>query len=210
MKKTTIIFDFDGTIADTWPVVRELIKKLAPQYGYQNIADTNFEMIRGLTYQGIAEALKIPWVKIPFFLVIGRRELRKEIDSIQPIHGILAVLEKLKENGLNLMILSSNSRENIQTFLDRHNLNLFDEIISEYDIFGKDRVLNKIVRERGLDKNTVIYIGDEIRDVEASLKAGIDVAAVTWGFNTRELLKKSKPTYLLDKPEDLKKLLTRN
>ena len=53
-----------------------------------------------------------------------------------------------------------------------------------------------------------MYIGDELRDVKASQKAGIPIAAVTWGFNSRESLAASEPDFLFDQPVDFLRLLT--
>ena len=62
--------------------------------------------------------------------------------------------------------------------------------------------------QRHLKSQEILYVGDELRDVKASQKAGIPVAAVTWGFNSRESLAASKPTYLFDRPIDFFQLLT--
>ena len=52
----------------------------------------------------------------------------------------------------------------------------------------------------------MLYIGDETRDIRASQKAGINVAAATWGFNSLDALRSQNPTYLLDHPSDLLKV----
>ena len=49
----------------------------------------------------------------------------------------------------------------------------------------------------------VEVVGDEVRDVEAAQKAGVDVAAVTWGFQSSEALADLAPTYLIHHPMDL-------
>ena len=53
----------------------------------------------------------------------------------------------------------------------------------------------------------MLYIGDELRDVKASQKAGVPIAAVTWGFNSRQSLAAAKPDYLFDRPADFLTLL---
>jgi phosphoglycolate phosphatase-like HAD superfamily hydrolase len=52
-----------------------------------------------------------------------------------------------------------------------------------------------------------VYVGDEVRDIVAARKAGVDVAAVSWGYNTREVLAKHEPDYLIERPELLPTLL---
>ena len=54
----------------------------------------------------------------------------------------------------------------------------------------------------------MLYIGDELRDVKASQKAGVPIAAVTWGFNSKESLAACSPDYLFDSPADFLRLLS--
>jgi len=49
----------------------------------------------------------------------------------------------------------------------------------------------------------VIYIGDEIRDVHAAQKAGVESGTVTWGFNSQELLSSANPDHIWGKPEEI-------
>jgi phosphoglycolate phosphatase-like HAD superfamily hydrolase len=53
----------------------------------------------------------------------------------------------------------------------------------------------------------VVYVGDEERDVVAARQAGVDIAAVTWGYNSPELLAVQEPDYLIDYPDELRTLL---
>jgi phosphoglycolate phosphatase-like HAD superfamily hydrolase len=54
----------------------------------------------------------------------------------------------------------------------------------------------------------VLDVGDEVRDIETARQAGVAVAAVTWGFNSRELLARHAPDYLVERPEPILSLLT--
>ena len=69
--------------------------------------------------------------------------------------------------------------------------------------------VSSIRKTFSLKAEEMLYIGDEIRDIKAAKKAGIAVAAVTWGFNSRESLAAEKPDYLLDRPEDFLQFLNR-
>ena len=93
-------------------------------------------------------------------------------------------------------------------FLQRHGIReLFNPIYSAKNIFGKHRVIQKLMKERKLDAKTTIYVGDEVRDIEASKRVGIDIISVSWGLNSHEILAKYPPTYLIDKPEELNTIL---
>jgi len=60
-----------------------------------------------------------------------------------------------------------------------------------------------VVREHKLDKNNVIYVGDETRDIRSARKSQIPIVAVTWGFNATEILSQHQPDYLVDHPSEL-------
>ena len=57
--------------------------------------------------------------------------------------------------------------------------------------------------KQALHPSNVLYVGDEVRDIEAAKKAGIRIAAVTWGYNSKKALEAYKPDYLVTKPEEL-------
>jgi len=80
---------------------------------------------------------------------------------------------------------------------------LFDFIHSGRSLFGKDRVIRKLINHEQLQADRVVYIGDETRDIEASRAAGIAVIAVSWGLNRRDLLASLSPDQIADKPDEL-------
>jgi phosphoglycolate phosphatase len=126
---------------------------------------------------------------------------------VQPFAGIPEMLRLLKQEGFILGILTSNSEENVNLFLQRHNLELFDFVRSSSRLFGKAREIRGILKKGRWAKEEVIFIGDECRDIEASHKAGVRVAAVSWGFNTPEALLALQPAALLHEPQEISRLL---
>lgn len=110
----------------------------------------------------------------------------------------------LKNAGHHLGIITSNSKDNVTEFLKVNELdNLFEFIYSGITIFGKTTIINNVLRQKQLKLEEVIYVGDETRDIEASKKSNIKVIAVTWGFNSPEVLAKQKPNYLIHHPSEL-------
>jgi phosphoglycolate phosphatase-like HAD superfamily hydrolase len=84
---------------------------------------------------------------------------------------------------------------------------MIDFVFSGSSIFGKHVVLQELIKKHGLKKEETVYIGDEVRDVEASKKAGIKAIAVTWGYNTRKALETAKADIVVDKPAELIKAI---
>jgi phosphoglycolate phosphatase len=124
--------------------------------------------------------------------------------------GILDALRALRRTGCRLGVLSSNARENILTCLRAcGGEGLFEAVVGYPTLFGKARRLRRLLRTLGVDRHEAVYVGDEVRDIEAGRRAGVQVAAVTWGFNTRELLASHRPDFLVDRPEQLPNSLAR-
>lgn len=116
---------------------------------------------------------------------------------------MIDVLQQLNRQGIVQGVITSNSDTNVQGFLMRYNLNIFDFIHTGSSLFGKDKLLKKIIQKYKLKTQDVLFVGDETRDVSAAQKVGIGVIGVTWGFNSREVLEKMKPNHLVDSPNDL-------
>ena len=77
-------------------------------------------------------------------------------------------------------------------------------------LFGKGKALKRILRAERLTRADVLYIGDELRDVEAAKKAGVKVAAVAWGFHTAELLRSGSPDYVVRDVSELMGVVDQN
>ena len=184
----TIVFDFDGTIADTLSVVIRIANKFADHYGYKKIPLSDLPKIREKKPSAVLKHLGISIFKLPIVVRKIRFEMNKEIVHLKTAVDLRDTLVHLKENGCVLGILTTNSRENVTEFLKNNDLQLFDFIYSGRAVFGKGRLLKKLMHDKTIPHADPIYIGDEIRDVEAAKKAGIKVIGVTWGYNTKTAL----------------------
>lgn len=203
---STIIFDFDGTIADSYLVTFQIYNALAKKHKLKHIPKQDLPILRTMKPFELLAYFKIPFHLIPFLLIEGKSMFKSFVDDLQPIEGIPAVLKKLSKN-YQLGILTSNNKENVEAFLKRHKLELFAFIHSEKNLFGKDKALNHLVEQMNLNKDKTIYVGDEVRDIEGCKRAEIPIISVSWGFNEKGILEKQKPSYLIEHPEELLNIL---
>jgi phosphoglycolate phosphatase len=101
-------------------------------------------------------------------------------------------------------ILSSNSAENISACLRANTVEeVFDFVVGYPRLFGKARAIRRLLKREQIEPGDFLYIGDEMRDVEAAKKAGVDVGAVGWGLHALELLAQLRPTFLWPTPTDV-------
>ena len=203
----TIIFDFDGTIADTMSVVIRIANKFADHYGYKKIPLSDLPKLREKKPSAVLRHLGISIFKLPIVARRIRFEMNKEIINLKTVVDLRDTLVHLKENGCVLGILTTNSRENVVEFLKKNDLELFDFVYSGRAVFGKSRLLKKMMKEKTIPHKDPIYVGDEIRDVEAAKKAGIRVIGVSWGYNTKNALLRFHPDYVIEEPEELKGII---
>lgn len=204
MSTKVIIFDFDGTLADTFDAVVKITNRLAVEFGYRPTSAEQLEKIRNLSSREIVQQSGVSIFKIPFLIHRVRADLRNDIEQIKPIMGIKEALIQLKEQGNILGVLTSNAEENVKLFFTQHGIqDLFSFIYSEQTLFSKHKIIRKFIVRNHLTSDEVIYVGDETRDIDASKRINIKVIAVSWGYNSKEALVRHNPSFLIDHPREL-------
>ena len=198
-----VIFDFDGTIANTLDSILKLFNEIASDYNLPIIKDSDKEKIRNFSAKELVKEYRIsPWKLLQLTKDILPK-LKKNIKDISIVEGMADVFQDLEKLEIKIGIVTSNSKENVELFLANQHISQIDFIHSEKSLFGKGRVLSHLIKEQKLNKERVVYVGDEVRDIEAARKAGIPVIAVTWGFNSEKRLQQSKPDYLVTNPQQI-------
>lgn len=198
-----IIFDFDGTLADSWAVLMLALPHMAAKYGYP---EPDCQEIAELKKIPLKERLKktgLPIYRIPSIIRDLKKFFIKNQHLLQPFPAMRDVVLALAEMGIELHIITTNSRQVVENCLKAHQMDVFDTIVSSRGLFGKKRSILKLLKDEALLKDEVFYVGDELRDIEACKAAGIRVISVTWGYDPADLLKKGNPDYLLHSPEDI-------
>lgn len=208
MTAKVVLFDFDGTIADTYSAIANITNQLSSEFGYKTLNQEELLLLKNLSSREIVKLSEISIFKIPFLVRRVRTELSKEIANLLPIKDIVSVLWELKRRGYTLGIVTSNNLENVEIFLRNHKLDsLFSYIYSSTSIFGKHRVIDRAIRSHHLNRANVMYVGDETRDIRSARRSKIGVAAVSWGFNSAEILTEYQPDYLIHQPAELLKAI---
>ncbi len=205
-----ILFDFDGTIADTLPLGFELYNEIAEQYNFISADDSEIPQLMNMSIAEILKLKNIPLYMVPIALFNVRKMMKKRLSEVKPFEGIKDFLYNLKKAGYHLSIISSNSKENMIKFFEMNNIDVFNYIYSSTSLFGKDKLIKHYLKAVKTTPSKVIYVGDEIRDIDAAKASNIRVIGVTWGYNDRELLIKHNPDYLVDSVSDLQDVLIPN
>jgi phosphoglycolate phosphatase len=201
-----VIWDFDGTLVDSLTSAVGIFNRLAPELGHRPVEDLG--AARALTTRQFLRHHGISFWRLPRLVRRFKAAASEEAEQLKMFPGLAAMLAELHAKGIRLGILSSNTEDTIRRALRANGAEGFFAFVVGYPkLFGKGRALKRIVRAEKLAKVEVLYVGDEVRDVEAAEKAGVAVAAVTWGFHSGSLLQSHGPDHLVTDPAQLGKLI---
>ena len=205
MKVKELVVDFDGTIVDSSPIFTDCMNRMSGEFGYVKIepgsglrdksAHEFFTEHLGLSHEQLLE-----WTDR--FKVLLKSSMRTAL----PFKGMKEVLERLCTY-YRVGIFTSNSEEVVRYIMNRDGFGAVDFIYSEIPILEKDTYLKELLLAEGLSPHEMIYIGDEIRDIDACRNVGMKIISVCWGFNSRAALERRSPDYLVESPMELSNLL---
>jgi phosphoglycolate phosphatase len=195
-----VIFDFDGTIADSEELCFTLLNQIAAKHQYRQLERSDLRRLKLMPYPERLELLGVPLSQVPFLAMEARRQYRLGVASLRPFAEIREALQRLQDMGLELHVLSSNSVQSIRKFLAAHELDFFRTINCERNFFGKHIGLRRFLRAHHLDISEVLYLADEVRDVEACRKIDLPIISAGWGFDPIESLEAANPDNTAESP----------
>lgn len=192
-----IIFDFDGTIADTISLGLNIINDYADHFKYSKIIREQNDDLSALE---LIKKVGIKLWKFPYLVWFLKQRIGERTDEIKIFPGIQELMEKLKKSGFELGIITSNSQKNVSDFLQRNNIvSFFSYIKTGVPTFNKKSAL---IKAKKIFKTNFVYVGDELRDIEACRHAGIPLVSVAWGFNSAASLEKHNPGQVAKNSEE--------
>ncbi len=206
-KKRAVIFDFDGTLADSFGVMVEAYQTQIRRYKLRPIAKSDLPKLQKMNYRELFKYTRAHWYKMPFLMPAIVREFTKRRQEIQLFKGIPKLLNDLQDRGLIVGVLTSNSQENVSEVLEREDANDLNFIVSEKRLFRKDKAFKNIEKTQKIKPSEILYIGDEPRDVVACRRAGVAVVGVTWGLGGEPGMKREPPDFIAYSVAELKKII---
>lgn len=211
MRHTTVLFDFDGTLADSAHTFWLTINAVAPEFGFAPVTEEEIPQLRQMSVrQLLVQRAGIQLWNVLKMRRLERRmreEFRNHADGIRLFEHVPQLLKELREQELRLGIVTSNVRDVVGATLARDSVAV-DFIHAGSSFMGKARAITETLKEHSLASERTIYVGDELRDVEACKKVGIDMIAVGWGFNSSEVLREAG-VEVVSSPSELLGMLRR-
>ena len=202
------IFDFDGTLADSWRLMGRALVEAADDLGYRRLSDEEAEALRGQDNRAVMAAMGVKMWQLPRILAHMRQVALQNADQITLFPEVGAMLQAAAAADVRLAVVSSNGEAAIRRVLGGDLSGLVCEFACGAAIFGKATKFRRVLRRCRVEPALAVGVGDEGRDIEAARAAGMASVAVTWGYATRDLLESRSPTHVVTRVGDLTTLLT--
>jgi phosphoglycolate phosphatase len=203
MRCKLVIFDFDGTLADTFPWFMRIINDVADRYRFKRIEPHEVELLRGMGAAEIMLHLGVPRWKLPLIAGHMRRRKAREIGETRLFDGVDRLLARLTDAGVRVAIVSSNSEANVRAVMGPSLAARVAFFECGASVFGKAARFRKVLRRSGILPPQAICIGDEVRDLDAARRAGIAFGAVAWGFTRADALQARGPNVLFSSLDEI-------
>ena len=207
----TVVFDLDGTLLDTLGDLAGSVNYALRKHG---LPECSLQEVRSFLGNGIVRlmqgAVKNAVQGEAFeevFQTFRSHYLEHCLDTTQPYPGILPMMEKLREAGVKMAIVSNKLHPAVQELSRRFFAELVTSAVGESETVRRkpnpDGVL-RALKEMGSRPEEAVYVGDSEVDWETARNAGLRCALVCWGFRDEEFLRTLPGTFAYaQSPDDL-------
>lgn len=203
-KFSLAIFDFDGTLADSFPWFIASLDQTADNFGLKRVDPNEIEALREMSSRDALNHLKVPMLKLPAITLYMHNMFAEGIHEISLFPGASDMLAGLHDAGVKLALVSSNAEANVRQVLGSA-ARVVDHYACGASLWGKAQKFGAVLRTLRQPAAATIAIGDEIRDIDAAHQAGLAAGVMTFGYNSRTALERHAPEFLFDDYDALKR-----
>jgi len=213
MKKyEAVLFDLDGTLLDTLEDLKDSVNYIMEKYGFpvrtlEEVRKAVGNGIRKLVERSVPQGTKEETIEAAFgdFLVYYKENCTVKT---KPYPGIGEVLHKLRADGCKLAVVTNKGNEAVQKMIPYYFEELFEISVGATKEMPKKPAPAQVyyaLEKVRVERERALFVGDSQVDVETAKNAGLDSILVTWGFRSKEELKKAGALHLADSAEELYK-----
>ena len=210
-----VLFDFDGTVADTGEGVFLCVRYAIDAHGLEQPSDEEIRKFIGppmiVSYHTLYPHLSDNEVQS---LMQSYREKYAEVGlyKYKLYDGITELLKKLNENGIKTAVASSKPQEALQNIIKVSGIDkYFDCIVGadrNYTDSDKATIVEEAIKRTGvMDKSRVLMVGDRKYDIVGAHKAGIACAAVLFGYGSQEEFDEYRADYVVNSFKEVEKIV---
>ena len=203
MRYRLAIFDFDGTLADSFPLIIEMMNDVADRFAFRRVADGELDELRLCDAREIMRRLGVKRWKLPMIARYVRARLAVDVAKIGLFPGADEMLSRLSSEGVKLTVVSANGEDTIRTVLGARNTPMIQGFAAGVSLFGKRSKLIRMAKLTGVARHETIVIGDETRDLDAARAAGMAFGAVSWGATRGHVLGARGADFVFERMEQV-------
>lgn len=216
MKPVGLIFDLDGTLADTLDDITNSINDSFTQAGFEPVTR---DRIRTLIGYGLRDLLKNAHSSsdededVLTSLIDGYRNIYRErmLQQSRLYAGVAEFLDQLTASNIPLAVLSNKPHEFAvpicESLLSRWPFVRFRGSSEDWPKKPDPAVAIQIAEEMECEPASIFFVGDSAVDIETAKNAGMKSIAVTWGYREIDELQAAHPDHLIHQPCELLSVL---
>ena len=206
-----VIFDLDGTLLNTIGDLADSCNHVLAAKGYSTYSTEQYKkfvgngaaiLMKRIHPEGTSQA-ELDDALVQFTVYY---EAHKDIKTA-PYDGIPELLNQLKSQDLRLCVLSNKPHEiSTQIVKQYFGENTFDIILGkspDFPIKPDPASCNYLIGKLGLDKSSVLYVGDSNVDMQTARNADLTSCGVCWGFRSEAELRAEGAAFLAHTPDDI-------
>lgn len=214
MRTKGIIFDLDGTLADTLPDIADAVNAGLEAFGLPRRPDEEVRPWIGegmpmLCKRAITERADIDLDEM-IALVREHYQINR-LNKVRLYPGISELLDELIRRNILLAVLTNKPHEHTEAMcavlFARWRLVAVEGYRQEEFRKPDPRIALAIVEKMGLTPGQVMLVGDSSTDMHTAKNAGLTAVGATWGYRARQELIDSGAKHLIDRADELLALL---
>ncbi len=210
------IFDLDGTLTDTIPAISHFGNTALEKFGFPKIVPERYKILVGngrdlLVHRMLAETGADTEEN---FEKVGKAyDAAYEADPLyqtKAYDGIIELLDKLKENGIKIAVLTNKPDNVAQDVVKLFFGDRFDVVFGQREgvkIKPNPEAAILIAKELSVDVSETVFIGDTYVDITTGKSAGMTAIGVLWGFRNEEELKNAGADYIVSNAEEISEIV---
>jgi phosphoglycolate phosphatase len=208
-----ILFDFDGTLMNTWPGIEATLVASLQALDIPARDDSITRDLVGIPLKRVFEELLGDEPAKADLATKKYRELFPVVgmSGARPFEGIIGMLEELQAQIRTLFLVTARNEKITKQMMKEHGMaGFFTWVRGEQEdevSDGKAHMVAEVLQKYSLNPQDCVMVGDRRYDVEAALANDVNAVGVTYGYGTEEELVDAGASRIVGSIGELEKIL---
>ncbi|MBQ9013289.1 MAG: HAD family hydrolase [Bacilli bacterium] len=204
-----LVFDFDGTLANTVPHIVNCVLKCIEKFNLKKLTKEDVQKYNGAVLADAMKHLGATDEQLPEIKKYYADIFLEDMSDISMYDGVKETLLKLKQDGYILTLASNRGRNTVEPLLKYLDIDtIFTRVICENDVENKKPspdMVEIIMEEKGCNKNETLVIGDTKFDILMGKSAGCITCLISYDETIDSSILELKPDLIINNFRDLLK-----